>query len=318
LTGEVAANDDLTKTTIKIDAFDRMHPEKYTHVLSFEVSTDRELLADMGQGFSADRRGINFSRSLAGPAGGEETANDSSKTKTEKPSIARRTASLVELAICYDGQEQELARDPVNPNNWTARGPSPGSKITFHLRNTGREKIGTVILVNGYNTLYREYGLDAQQWSRWILAAGKEYQVKGFYKKDGKTPSPLDGILSGQAVGAAGDFADTQGVIEALLFASASGVAARRPANESQAESHDSATQSMGSLRYVPPEQLDLTPPKTWGELHRQVVGNMAFRGGRSVMAADAGDGAMRVDSLESPVHVGTIVVRLFNGASER
>ncbi|MEI8374047.1 MAG: hypothetical protein WCJ35_14570 [Planctomycetota bacterium] len=321
LTGELAANRDLTKATVKIDCFDKMHPEKYIHLLSFEVPVDRDLLADMGQGFSPDRRGAKFTRGLPSPPGTGRSGTEFEIAKTNQPIVAKKTDSLVQLTVCYDNQSQDLMQDSANPNNWAARAPAPSQKVVFDLRNTTDRKVGVVLLINGYNTLYHEYGLESHQWSRWILEPGKEYRIKGVYERNRKVFAPFEGISSNDLRGSTNDFADAVGVIQMHLFTSerAAAAAESRWAGPSKRAKDCYSLGANGSLRRVPPEQVGFHQPKTWVELNRQITGTMAFQGGRGVIAGseEVKGATLSVDSLETPYHAATVVLRMRNDSGK-
>jgi hypothetical protein len=321
LTGEVATGRDLAMATVTLDCFDRMHPEKYTHVLSFNVATDRDLLADMGQGFSLQRRGTRFARDIPSETdllGAERDNGEGWKSQTTRPVSATSTALPVQLSICYDNQPQDLTQELAGPNNWTVKGPLPAQNVVFNLRNTTDRKVGVVLLVNGYNTLYSEYGLEPIQWSRWILEPGKEYRVKGFYKKDRKTFTPIQGTAAHNSRVSTNDFADTTGLIHMHVFTEGEGVAASSSYAAGGARGY-ATPEANGNLRHVPPGQVGMSQPKTWAELNRQIAGAMATNSGRGVAgrSQDMQTGPLGTDCLGTPRHVATVVVRFQDQAGE-
>jgi hypothetical protein len=307
LTGEVAASHDLATTSVSLECFDRMHPEKYVQILSFNVATDRDLLADMGQGFSLQRRGTRFARDMRSETDLLRAEYDDIQTWQHRaaPAVpAKKTASPVELAVCYDNQPQDLAQDPAGPNNWTVKGPLSAQHVAFSLRNTMDRKVGVVLLVNGYNTLCGEYGLEPNQWSRWTLGPGEEYRVKGFYKPDRKTFSPIEGTALQSSQASPSDFADARGLVHLLVFTEGGGAASGTGGY--------AAGEDKGNLRHVLPGQAGINQPKTWTELSRQIAAGTAARGGRGAVGRPEDDrvGSPGMAPLGSLCHEATLVIR--------
>lgn len=180
LTGTVDLSPDMKKTTVEIGYFDRsgiLQP-----LQSFELKTDRSILADAGQSFALSQRSLK-KRSLAEID--DDAASSAAKadqgTSIEQQLSNQGDARPVTFEIRYNNQPQQLLPDGNSPGEFQVPTPQKGTAVTFSLTNNTQNKLGVVVKVNGINTVDKETNEDAAC-TKWVLEPGKQYMVAGFYK----------------------------------------------------------------------------------------------------------------------------------------
>lgn len=166
-------------------------------LLELDVPTDRNLLAELGQGFSwgtAAVRGITDAAVL------EKVATDVAAVRVHPPAtigqpptrniVRERLVSQtspefpVELKLYYDNLPQELALDDagLGSHNYLAPEPAPGQSLTFGVRSNYLKPVGVVLLVNGVSTLYEQEG-EPSGMNKWVLDPATEYRIKGYHQQ---------------------------------------------------------------------------------------------------------------------------------------
>jgi hypothetical protein len=319
LTGKVSVSEDLATTTVRIEAFDKKNPEKIGILHEFDVKTDRYVLTDLGYGFSLSRRGERFMRGFVEDDIIEGVVEDrrTAETRTRSGTTARTNTGAarangayppgfpVKLTVRYDNREQTLEPDPYNgSNNLAVRHPNEGQKVTFIVKNMTDETVGIVLRVNGVNTLYEQQGLEVSQMTRWVLQPGTEYGISGFYQKD-KTFRPFVGLSRSESELRLSDLGGHEfaGLVHLHVF------------RESRKRPDDPLVASRGSLRWIPYEQLDSRPPRSWAERRKQIRAGMSMPEGRGLIAggSKAEDQALDVvGKLSAVTNTDTLVIRYY------
>jgi hypothetical protein len=164
--------------------------KKLEQVDSFEVRTDRSVLADLCQGFALNRGQIR----RAGP--GDDPDSDADKDaarRGERKEPPKRDDLLVELEILYDGEKQLVEPHSMKGGQYQVSQPRENQVVTFALKNVSDLKVGVVLAINGRNTLYNEpvHQYRPEECSRWILEPGKRSEIVGVYQEDDKKAVPF-------------------------------------------------------------------------------------------------------------------------------
>jgi hypothetical protein len=311
LAGKVSVSADYRTTTVTIEAFDRANPgTRLTPVTQFSVRSDRYILADLGQGYSvaktklaALKRGLSAARDIIEdsdpPSSGsaetpgskpEPKVEDGNSPAAEGPATSTETApgegQVVSLGgapndpfpvawtVYYDGVAQSPSTDANAPGerNFVIPDPKPGQKVTFGVKNTGDSVVGLVLTVNGVSTLYEERG-EADQMQPWILEPGKEFLVKGYHQKDGRTYVPIVGFADEDTQAILADLTDERaaGLIEMFIV---------------KAGSPDTSHVALArSMRRPSPQILAAGPAKSIADLQRGLAQSANLRAKRGLMA---------------------------------
>lgn len=191
---EVSASADRRTVAVKLIGLDA---QQRIPLLEFDLAVDRNLLAELGQGYSlasAPVRGVTdetiFSRVAtnvaqtrqltAGAIGAPPTRNIS-RVRIEPQTSAEFP---VDFALYYDNRPQPLTLDSADLGSHNYLGPEPaaGQSLTFGLKNRTQQPLGVVLLVNGVSTLYEQEGAPAGM-NKWVLEPGVEYRVKGYHQR---------------------------------------------------------------------------------------------------------------------------------------
>jgi len=178
--GKVQPSPDRRRVTVSLGAFDR---QSMFDILEFEVKADRNVLADIGQGFSLAKRrvrGVSDDAILDGVESDLETTAEVNRTGTTPQSAG----FPVELTVSYDQQPQAMRDDPAADGSYNYSLPEPqeGQSLTFGLRNVTDQPVGVALLVNGTSTLYLQEGEPADL-TKWVLEPGKDYRIKGYHQQ---------------------------------------------------------------------------------------------------------------------------------------
>ncbi len=177
LTGMISLSPDLRKATVGVDCIDKSGkaPES---VLSFEVPTDRSILADCGRGFFIRGAGVKR-RSIEDMD--HAAAESALATSDGKPLTQQAAGDMpVKFEIRYNNVLQIIGQDPGSLGEMRVNSPKAGESVLFVITNVTKAKIGIVVKVNGESTLGQETVEDAAC-QKWILDPGKTYSLKGFY-----------------------------------------------------------------------------------------------------------------------------------------
>ena len=181
LTGTVDLSTDMKKTTVEIGYFDKTG---VIHALkSFELKTDRSILADSGQSFAIAKRSLKGKRSLDEL---DDQAAKSAATADNATSVNKQLANDGDSAAdqVRDSLQRRAARHHSGCQQRTGEmrvaSPQTGQTVSFVLTNSSQSKIGVVVKVNSVSTIENETGED-QGCMKWILEPGKQYMLRGFY-----------------------------------------------------------------------------------------------------------------------------------------
>jgi len=218
LAGKVVVSDDLRKLAVVVECFDRRDPGVVRDVVTFEAPVDRQMLADLGQGFSLS---IANPRGLLRAVTEDDVFDAIQKAKAPKPTVPEvatttepKTAvpttaqppkpakttpvenvssstvipKAVSVVAYYDDVAQTMTLDGRRGGNANFVLPTPreGQSLSIGVANLTDEKIGLVVTVNGVSTLYEQKGTPAAL-KKWILEPGVDYRIKGIYQNDGTT-----------------------------------------------------------------------------------------------------------------------------------
>jgi len=305
LCGKVTISPDYRQATVAIESFDKNKPGSFNKVLEFGVKTDRQILADVGQGFSLWKGKGKFRRDtllddddiiLIDDEGEDDSKNDDKKdsgdgdanTRTNDSDVSFRDPVTpddtkdfpVKFTLLYDGVEQSLSKDPTAASagggtvNMIADDPEEGQKVTFGIRNTASDTVGLVLTVNGQNTLYGDKG-EADQLTKWVLAPGVDYVIKGIYERDHKNYTPLVGLSDEdtKAMLETGDFRESAGLIHLYVFAKSVG-------------GGDTQLVSSRSLRNVASHQIPTGKVRSVYDLQRRIAAMSNAKSTRGLIAS--------------------------------
>ena len=168
LTGIVTVRPDLKSATVVIEAFGPNSP-KQDKVVTFQVDTDRSLLADLNQSFQVKSRKLK--RRTRNIELDEEAVSDAAE-KYDTPTKSGTTGDREQLLHRRGGEahrrETSRLRDPLRrrapAGDLRSQQPgrvscprAEGGPGRLVRRPLGRqERIGLVLMVNGKSTLYEE------------------------------------------------------------------------------------------------------------------------------------------------------------------
>jgi hypothetical protein len=176
LTGEATLNSDYRNMEVRVQAFDRQHPEQLREVCHFTAAADARTLTEAGVSF-ARPRGFED-----GDAPGPKYAPPSLVPKEVRPEnpdqafLVVAEKSPVRLEVLYDGK-------PVQARAGLLPTPGPDETVTFRLTNEGDQTCGALLKINGRNTIFNEEA-DDLHCHKWVLKPGQSIEVQGFQKDD--------------------------------------------------------------------------------------------------------------------------------------
>ena len=239
LAGKVTVSLDLRKARVAIGAFERQDPSLVYDVLEFDVPVDRQILADVGEGYSLSKHRSRFVRGFADDEILDSVDVDRRARKKEDRGDEYGRAEAwsegfpVTLTIFYDGVEQELRSDSEahGRSNFTVSDPHEGQRVTFGLRNETDYDLSVVLTVNGISTLHEKVG-PAAELPKWILKPKKYYLVKGYHAEDHKTYVKIAGISNELSEAVFEDLGGekTAGLVHLHVFRPVSGITGTAPA----------------------------------------------------------------------------------------
>lgn len=180
LTGLVSLSHDMRKVTVEIDCFDRKSNSQHK-LMTFQVPSDRNILADAGRSFVLTSRSISKSKKRSIEELDQDAA-DSATLSSDGTSVTQQATDSVPIRfeIKYYGTVQAISADPGSFGEMRVDTPHQGDAVTFHVTNTTKDKIGLVLKVNGESTLGQDSG-ENSVCQKWILAPGQAYGLRGFY-----------------------------------------------------------------------------------------------------------------------------------------
>lgn len=200
LTGEVRLSADNRTAGVVIHAFDA-RSSQLTVLHTFTVKTDRSILSDCGESFRVNARSMTKRNDEELDAEAADSAATGNKGTAGGNTLIPGTDDI-KFSLTYDGKAVSVETDPDNPGETRARikargtgtVPSPimGNKVAVILENTSTDTTYAVVLkVNGENTLFGETD-DAVNCTKWVLAPGARYEIKGFFTEEkGKNLDPF-------------------------------------------------------------------------------------------------------------------------------
>jgi hypothetical protein len=310
VTGKVSVSGDYATTTIAIEAFNKRRPEVFTKVAQFDVASDRYVMADLGQGFSLSRRGVQFMRGATDESDIIEGIHEDVSNRLQGVAPAGDADGEpfpVKLTVRYNDQPQTLEPSVLGPDNWNLAEPQEGENITFDVENVTDEKLGLVVMVNGVSTLYMETG-QPDQLRRWVLRPRQKCRIKGFHE-DMTTYRRIMGLSDEETrkyFEELGGTEDIAGLIHVCVF------------REQEDTSGGLPSVSRGSLRSASPRQIGSRPPRTWKEMQQQIASTMKMKPGRGLMgpSSDTGEETLKTEELPEVQLTDTMVIRYWSQAN--
>lgn len=184
----------------------------------FVVPTDREMLVQLGRGFTLFKNG-GYSRGATSDnhvrhemmesfqdlppldESSEEDGNREFTSKAGKDDISEYQTDYaadfdpwagreVRLSVLFDGQQQSLKPEKRSSTSLLVPDPSSGQNVTFKLTNQTDKELAAVLSINGVSTFAEQSDMNPDDCRRWVLQPGKEYVIKGFWLEDGSGVKP--------------------------------------------------------------------------------------------------------------------------------
>jgi hypothetical protein len=190
VTGLVTVSDDLTRMTIRLQAFDR---SGVLEDLPGEISApaEPETLAEAGLSYALPPARVKAlvageplppreqrrAEALEGMLRVSRPASDPGLAAPTEP-FAPLTDSPVKWTVLYNGKPVPVVGNRVPE-------PGPTDRVEFVLKNPGPGTYAAVLLVNGENTLYEERAAPLAC-RKWVLPPGAEVTIKGFQTEQDK------------------------------------------------------------------------------------------------------------------------------------
>ncbi|HEV3439913.1 MAG TPA: hypothetical protein VG122_21275 [Gemmata sp.] len=219
LTGVATLSPDLTKLTIRFQAFDKTG--KLDDLAGeLPAPTNPEMLAQAGFSYA-----LAANRQKAFVAGDPpppkealqreiveqvaKTEESTTKSPTENEPFAPLGACPIKWTILYNGK-------PVSVAGNTVPEPKSTDRIEFELSNSTQGTYAVVLLVNGENTLYQERGVP-QVCRKWVLGPNSSVTVRGF-QTDADTVAPFSVLPSQQPIPDAVRYGDHAGTYRLVVF----------------------------------------------------------------------------------------------------
>jgi hypothetical protein len=327
LTGIVTVRPDLKSATVVLEGFGPNSP-KQDKVLTFQVETDRSLLADLNESFQVKSRALK--RKTRSIDLDEEAVADAAEKDTTPPKSGTASAEsdssvagagknsdekLLDFQVLYDGAPQQIAADPDNPGELRVAEPNENQAVSIAVRSVAQDRIGLVLMVNGVSTLYEEpQQSDLSKNLAWVLDPGRQYAIQG-YQQDNQTRKPFR-VLSAADSEAATYSANT-GLIQFHILRSGPSDSKSIAGND-QGTTDDSSGQAMSiSLRGLNRSAMvKLGHTRSLGDLKNEIRKNIhkTSRRSRGLIASDtnAVAGAIQNDEVKNPVFVQSIAVRYY------
>jgi len=198
LTGVVKLSADMKEIEVTVQAFDKKKPADLRTVAKLTAPADRSILSDLGQSFLV-KRSINNSDETQDKEAIDSAASlDKQKPKTVNVNNTA-VSELVELKVFYDGIPVDFSANPSSFGAVKLAEPRENQKVHFALKNKSEKRVAVALRVNGRNTTVEdEENLQPNEYTKWVIPAGQECIVEGFYSADGKS-FKLFAVLSDDA-----------------------------------------------------------------------------------------------------------------------
>jgi hypothetical protein len=330
LTGIITVQSDLKSANVTIEGFGPSSP-KYDKVASFQVRTDRSLLADLNESFHVKARQLGQRKTRALELDEEavsDAAEDNSKPQNTPASTvsltgtgpiagssaASNTDDLLYYEIRYDGQPQPVTSDPNSPGELQVAEPRENQAVSIYVRSQASERIGVAVTVNGKNTLYEEQG-EPSHLTPWILDPGQLYGIYG-YQIDNNTRKPF--VVLSDAQTAALPYSPNLGQIQFHIFKSGGDSGTKNIAGGDNSTQDDPSAKTMNiSVRGLDRSALVRAgKTRSLAELQDTIkkYAHLPKRKGRGAISEDdkVVEGQIQNADIPNPVLVQTIVVRYY------
>ena len=307
LTGVVKVSADMKETTLIVQAFDKKDPADLRTIAIVTVATDRSILSDLGQSFLV-RRSINNSDDTQDKEAIDSAASLEKQKPVKVEADKTPVSDLVELKVYYDQQPIDFETNPNNLGAMRVTEPKEKQKIHFTLKNKSDKRLAVALRVNGQNTTVDdEDNLQPIEYTKWVLEPGKEYTVRGYYDKDGKTVKAFsvvaDVVLQDSTLNPA-----TRGLIQMDVFAEGP-----KPENPGLFSARNISLRANANS---PAAKSDVTPT-TLADARKQImlatVNRKIQPSSKGVIAPGKMDATdVRAVTFENPVHAGSLIVRYY------
>ncbi len=311
LAGRVSLSPDFRMTNISIGAFERQNPGRVYDLVEFDVPTDRHILADAGEGFSLSKGKRKFVRGFSDDeiiaSVGDDTKEKTADLVDKKVSGKKWANGFpVTLTIRYDGVEQTLEPDlsASGRNNFVVDGPKEGEVVTFGVKNDTGDPLGIVLRVNQISTLYEKFG-DESTLPKWVLAPGKQYEIKGYHREDKETFVKIVGLSEELSKAVFEDLGGDKyaGKIHLYVYRSVDQDSGKAPGFSKEIAVLDEDGSTRANLR-------------TFGDLQQDLLKKSVLGPGdiRSLMSysPDEGKETLEKDELGAVEHTDTMIVEYY------
>lgn len=217
LTGLVRLSEDLKKTTLILYCFDKDDLEPKA-IAESTIDTERNVLSDLGYSFvvpSEARRSLLTKRSVADVDRNVLAALDSDVRPSDVAGIR------VTVLVDDEAAELQPAKKDEEGPRWKLPCPPRGKAVSIRLENRTDERLGVVVKLNGIS-LFQQQTRAANRCRKWVIPAGKKYELEGFYEPgQGKRLSlrPFVVLVGDEAKKAKEQLGDKAGLLEVDVFA---------------------------------------------------------------------------------------------------
>jgi hypothetical protein len=217
LTGTAAVSKDLKTLTVSLLAFDRKSNRLEQLVDDFAASNLPSRLGEIGESFllrggadGGDLKLVPERQRL------EQSLQQAARVREQKathPAVSR--GAPITLEVRYDGKPVAYE---VRDGRALIPEPREGQQVEMVLRrDDGKERYGTVLKVNGENTLYRQKMPDLEC-LRWVLDPGDgPVRVRG-YQTDAKTVEKFRVLSVSESKERAINYGEDVGTITLTVF----------------------------------------------------------------------------------------------------
>lgn len=223
LTGVVKVAPDLSTMTVTIEAL-LVGAETTKEVCQFKVSTDRELLRELGQSYAIPR-GESPAKTRAER---DKQAIANARHLDAKPDddLTPEDIRGVKFEVLLDDVPQTFHKDDRSPGEWRLDNPKASQKIKLRASNIGSEKaLGVSIRVNGRSLWAQMQGEIDTRTGIWLLESdAKPTTFEGFYTDvKGDNLLPFRVLTAEESADREAEFGDRVGTIDVDVFASRPG-----------------------------------------------------------------------------------------------
>ncbi|MDB5306845.1 MAG: hypothetical protein JWO38_1047 [Gemmataceae bacterium] len=224
LTGRIKVSDDLAKLTVTVEAILSSAPAKLTPVCTFEVTTDRGLLRELGQSYAAPR-GVGKTRT---DRDRQAVADAHRRDLAPGTDLTPDNVCGVQVRVLYDDVAQTPRMDDRSPGEWRVDPPQAGQKVAIEVSHNGKAdgRRGVVLRVNGRSVWAQVEGPDDDpETGIWLVDAGKPpLTFKGFLTSlKGENLIPFRVLSEEESAAREAEFGDRVGQIDIDVCGSSPG-----------------------------------------------------------------------------------------------